>query len=421
MRRPSAARRTYNYGIENPLTSTVARPLADLVADFYETAGEFDPADLYARLLAEEPLHRSVYGFYVLSRYADAVALLKGDSAIRTPPPLSHEGSPEDRLNKHFLSRKESPEHERLRGLVQHAFSPRSVRIYADQIRAAVSDCVEKASAMGTFDAATDLARPLPLAILCRIFDIPLEERDDLSDALSRLILAYRPAGAPEGTAELADDSAQHVIDRLSELIARRRRDPGEDLLSSMLAAQANGADVTDDEIIGIVGHLLQAGTQTTRILITNGLLTLTRHPDQLARLRADRSLLPTAVEECLRYITPARTLAQRVAIDDIDLPSGRIAKGERLTVWVGASNRDPAVFDRPNTFDVARSPNPHLTFSTGLHFCLGTNLARLEGQVVLGTLLDLLPHIEPVEERITYGMEAPLRPLITSLPVRCG
>lgn len=402
------------------MTSTMTRPLAELVADFYESTGEFDPTDLYGRLLAEEPLHRSVYGFYVLSRYADAVAVLKGNNAIRTPPPLSHEGSPEDRLNQHFLSRKESPEHERLRGLVQHAFSPRSVKVYTDQIRAAVEDCVADAADSGTFDMATDLARPLPLAILCRTFDIPVEERDELSDALSRLILAYRPAGAPPGTAELADESAQLVIDRLGELIARRRREPGHDLLSEMLRAQDDGADVSDDEIISIVGHLLQAGTQTTRILLTNGLLTLTRHPGQLARVRADRSLLPSAIEECLRYIAPARTLAQRVAIDDIGLPSGTIAKGERLTVWVGASNRDPAVFDHPNTFDIDRSPNPHLTFSTGLHFCLGTNLARLEGRVALSALLDLLPHIEPVEAEITYGMEAPLRPLITSLPVRC-
>lgn len=399
----------------------MTRPLAEVVAEFYETTGEFDPTALYGRLLAEEPLHRTVYGFYVVSRYSDAVALLKGNSAVRTPPPLSHEGSPEDRLNKNFLSRKESPEHERLRGLVQHAFSPRSVKIYTDQIRAAVADCVAGAADTGTFDMAKDLARPLPLAILCRIFDIPIEERDDLSDALSRLILAYRPAGAAAGTAELADSSAQHVIDRLGELIARRRREPGEDLLSSMLRAQQDGADVSDDEIISIVGHLLQAGTQTTRILLTNGLLTLARHPDQLDRLRADRSLLPLAVEECLRYITPARTLAQRVAVENIDLPSGTIAKGERLTVWVGASNRDPEVFEAPNVFNVERSPNPHLTFSTGLHFCLGTNLARLEGRVALSALLDLLPGFEPLEAEITYGMEAPLRPLITSLPVRCG
>jgi cytochrome P450 len=402
------------------LTSITTRSLADEVAEFYQTAGEFDPTELYARLLAEEPLHRTVFGFYVVSRHADAITVLKGNNAIRTPPPLSHDGSPEDRLNKHFLSRKESPEHERLRGLVQAAFSPRSVKIYTDQIRAAVTDCVTRAGGDGTFDMATDLARPLPLAILCRIFDIPEGERDELSDALSRLILAYRPAGAAAGTAELADASAQLVIDRLGDLIARRRREPGEDLLSSMLRAQADGADVSDDEIISIVGHLLQAGTQTTRILLTNGLLTLTRHPDQLARLRADRALLPSAVEECLRYVTPARTLAQRVAIADIELPSGVIRKDERLTVWVGAANRDPAVFADPNVFHIERSPNPHLTFSTGLHFCLGANLARLEGRVALGALLDLIDDIEPVESAITYGMEAPLRPLITSMPVRC-
>ncbi|MGE0219124.1 cytochrome P450 [Mycolicibacterium sp.] len=402
------------------MTSTVTRPLAELVAEFYETTGEYDPTELYARLLTEEPVHRTVYGFLVLSRHADAVALLKSNKALRTAPPLAHEGSPEDRLNKHFLSRKESPDHERLRGLVQHAFSPRAVKAYTGQIRDAVADCVQKAAQTGEFDMAADLARPLPLAILCRVFGIPAEEHDALSEALSHLILAYRPAGAAEGTAELADASAQHVMDRIAELMARRRRAPGDDLLSSMLAAQSSGVEVSDDEIISVVGHLLQAGTQTTRILLTNGLLTLTRHPEQLARLRADRSLIGSAVEECLRFISPARTLAQRVAVDDIELPSGAIGKGERLTVWVGAANRDPAVFADPDTFDITRSPNPHLTFSTGLHFCLGTNLARLEGQVALSSLLDLLTDIEPIESEIVWGMEAPLRPLIASLPVRC-
>ena len=401
------------------MTAVTTQSLADEVAEFYRTVGEFDPTELYARLLTEEPLHRSVFGFFVVSRYADAVSVLKGNNAIRTPPPLSHDGSPEDRLNKHFLSRKESPEHERLRGLVQYAFSPRNVKVYTEQIRAAVGDCIVRAGGTGTFDMATDLARPLPLAILCRIFDIPENERDELSDALSRLILAYRPAGAAEGTAEMADASAQLVLDRLGDLIGRRRREPGEDLLSSMLRAQSDGAEVSDEEIISIVGHLLQAGTQTTRILLTNGLLTLSRHPEQLARLRAERTLVPSAVEECLRYITPARTLAQRVAIADIELPSGVIGQGERLTVWVGAANRDPAMFANPNVFDIERSPNPHLSFSTGLHFCLGTNLARLEGRVALDALLDIAHDIEPVESAITYGMEAPLRPLITSLPVK--
>ncbi|MGV9798751.1 cytochrome P450 [Mycobacterium sp. NPDC003449] len=402
------------------MTSTVARPLSELVTEFYETTGEYESDELYARLVDEDPVHRTVYGFHIVSRYPDAVAILKGNNAIRTPPPLSHDGSPEDRLNKHFLSRKESPDHERLRGLVQHAFSPRAVKIYTDQVRDAVAECTSLARETGQFDMAADLARPLPLAILCRIFGIPPAERDHLSDALSHLILAYRPAGAAEGTAELADRSAQYVIDCIGELLRRRRREPGDDLLSSMLRAQQDGAEVSDDEIISVVGHLLQAGTQTTRILLTNGLLTLTRHPDQLARLRSDRSLVASAVEECLRYVSPARTLPMRVATENIELPHGTIRSGERFTVWVIAANRDPDVFVDPARFDIERSPNPHLTFSTGLHFCLGTNLARLEGRVALAALLDELPVIEPVESQITWGMEAPLRPLITSMPVRC-
>lgn len=396
---------------------TAAMSLAEEVEEFYNAPGDYDPTQLYARLLAEEPVHQTVFGFWVVAGYDDAVTVLKGDKAVRTPPPLSHEGSPEDELNRHFLSRKEAEEHDRLRGLVQRTFSPRSVRAFTDMIETTVRDVLTRAREEGSFDMAVDIARPLPLSLLCNIFDVPLEDRDSMSDALANLILAYRPAGAAEGAAELAEESAAHVIDRIQAMIARRRREPGDDLLSSLLRAQAEGAEVSDAEILSIVAHLLQAGTQTTRILLTNGLMTLLEHPEEYARLRADHGLIGSAVEECLRWITPARTLAQRVAIDDIEVGGRVIPKGDQLTVWAGSANRDPKVFDNPNTFDVSRSPNPHLAFSSGTHYCLGVNLAKLEGNVVLRTILETLPDLAFDRSRLVWG-ESPMRPLITSMPV---
>jgi cytochrome P450 len=206
--------------------------------------------------------------------------------------------------------------------------------------------------------------------------------------------------------------------DRIRAMMEHRRHHLGDDLLSVMLKAQADGAEISDPEILSIVAHLLQAGTQTTRILLTNGLLTLLQHPAQLARLRADDTLIKPAVEECLRWITPARTLAQRLAVEDIELSGTVIPKGDELAVWVGAANRDPRVFTNPDTFDITRTPNPHLAFSTGTHYCLGVNLAKLEGNVVFRVLLDELPELEYSESELVWG-ESPMRPLITSMPVR--
>jgi cytochrome P450 len=392
--------------------------LADEVAEFYTASGDYDPTSLYQRLLAEEPVHRTVYGFWVVAGYDDAITLLKSDKAMRTAPPLAHEGSAEDELNRHFLSRKEEPDHGRLRGIVQKTFSPRSVQVFIDMIESTVREVIQRARETGEFDMAQDIARPLPLALLCRIFDIPLEDRDVMSDGLADLILAYRPAGSPEGAAEAAEHGAAVVSERIRAMMEHRRHHLGDDLLSVMLKAQADGAEISDPEILSIVAHLLQAGTQTTRILLTNGLLTLLQHPDQLARLRADQTLIKPAVEECLRWITPARTLAQRLAVEDIELSGRVIPKGDELTVWVGAANRDPRVFADPNTFDITRTPNPHLAFSTGTHYCLGVNLAKLEGNVVFRVLLDELPELECDESELVWG-ESPMRPLITSMPVR--
>ena len=397
---------------------TRALSLAEEVEEFYLAKGDYDPTRIYARLLAEEPVHRTVFGFWVVAGYEDAVTVLKSNKALRTAPPLSKAGSPEDELNRNFLSRKESPDHERLRALVQRNFSPRNVRAWSDMIETTVATVLHRAKETGGFDMAVDIARPLPLSLLCTIFDIPLEDRDALSDSLANLILAYRPAGAAPGAAEKAEDSAALVSERIGDLMERRRREPGDDLLSTMLRAQAEGAEVTDAEILSIVAHLLQAGTQTTRILLTNGLMTLLQHPQEYARVAADRDLVPSAVEECLRWITPARTLAQRVAVEDIRLGDTVIPEGDEIAVWVGSANRDPAVFEDPNTFDVSRSPNPHLSFSTGTHYCLGVNLAKLEGTITLRTILDVLPNLELSEGDLQWG-ESPMRPLITSMPVR--
>ena len=200
-------------------------------------------------------------------------------------------------------------------------------------------------------------------------------------------------------------------------MIADRRRTPGADLLSNVLSARDDATPVADEELVSVVGQLLHAGTQTTEVLLTQGLPRLLQHPRQLALLRAEPALISTAVDECLRYLSPIRTMAQRVTEADIAVGEATLPKGDELAIWFGAANRDPRVFENADTFDIRRNPNPHLAFSTGAHFCLGAHLARLEATIALGTLVHDLPTLALVPGGVEYG-ESSLRPKLTKLEV---
>jgi pimeloyl-[acyl-carrier protein] synthase len=293
---------------------------------------------------------------------------------------------------------RDPPDHTRLRGLVNKAFTPRMVERLAPRIRKLAEELLDARAARGGMDAIADFAAPLPLLVIAELLGVPTEDRERLkrwSDDLAIML---------DGTVALqflgsAVQAAVEFDGYLRQRIAERRRAPRDDLLSELVAAQERGEALSEDEIVGSTILLLGAGHETTTNLIGNGILCLLRHPEQLARLRGDAGLLPSAVEEFLRYESPVQATSRIFPRDEVEVGGVAIPKGEEIGLFLGAANRDPEVFPDPERFDVGRRDNRHLSFGLGIHFCLGAGLARLEGRVAFEALLERAPGLRAAEE----------------------
>ncbi|MDG6109535.1 cytochrome P450 [Dactylosporangium aurantiacum] len=286
------------------------------------------------------------------------------------------------------------PRHDTLRRLVSRAFTPRVVAGLAPRITTVTGELLDEVADAGRFDLIDDLAYPLPVIVIAELLGIPAADRTVFrrwADALFE-----RPqAGPDEPLARMMDDDAVRtiapVLREMNEYLLRhvraRRAAPGDDLTSGLVHAEADGERLDDEEIIGFVGLLLLAGHITTTATLGNTVATLDRHPDAAARLRADPGLLPDAIEEVLRLRTPFPRLARR-ATTDTTVGGMTVPAGDVVVAWLAAANRDPRVFADPARFDIGRSPNPHLTFGHGIHFCIGAPLARLEARIAMELLL---------------------------------
>jgi hypothetical protein len=312
------------------------------------------------------------------------------------------------------------PRHTRIRKLVTHAFTPRAVAGYADRIADIAGGLLDQVDpATGAFDLVKDYAAPLPVAIIAEIFGIPAEDRQELlrigNDAAATLdpALSWRDYLA----ADRAIREGNALLDR--RIAAVRRSPGGDDLLSELVRASADGDRLTDDELRVNVLLLIGAGFETTVNLIGNAVALLIDHPDQLAGLLANPDGWDNAVEEVLRYDSPVQ-LTVRIAAEDVQISGAWIRAGRPVILMLGAANRDPSVFDDPDTFDVTRaSAHQHLAFSAGVHYCLGSQLARLEAKIALRTLFARFPtlalHSRPTRRttRVLRGYQ--------SLPVTAG
>jgi len=282
-----------------------------------------------------------------------------------------------------FLFR-DPPDHTRLRGLVSKAFTPRVVERLRPQVQLRLDRLLSDISASGTgrCDVVADLAYPLPVLVISEMLGVPAEDHDRFRGWSQVLAKSLDPTpGEVHG-----DDLTQAADDFRSyfrELINRRRNHPGDDLVSGLIAAEDEGSRLTENEMLSTCILLLVAGHETTVNLIANGILALLRHPDQLARLRHHPDLVKSAVEEVLRFDPPVQ-LTGRFALGEATVQGMTVPDGESAILLIGAANRDPAVFADPSRFDVGRTPNPHLSFGFGPHFCLGAALARVEGELAL-------------------------------------
>jgi cytochrome P450 len=377
-----------------------------------------DPYPWYAELRRASPVTRDPRsGLWMLFDYESVRRALDDHDAFGSDISAAGHG------NLGWFIFFDPPRHTKMRALISRAFTPRSIAALEPRVLGIARALLDRAAGRETLDVVGDFGVPLPLMVIAELLgaspdDWPRFRR--WSDVI--LSLVFTLEGGPEAQQAVGAFAVVHEEMRryLAPLLDERSATPRDDLLSRLLAAEVDGARPDEDEILAFFQLLLLAGHETTTNLLGNAVLSLAEHPDQLARLRAQPELLPTAVEEVLRYRSPVQAMF-RVTRHDVSLGGRTIPARSVVLAMLGSANRDPDRFANAEVFDVARSPNPHVAFGHGIHFCLGAPLARLEARVALGELLGRVDRVErasaePWEPRAAFHVHGPTR-----LPIRFG
>jgi cytochrome P450 len=380
-----------------------------------------DPYPTFARLRAAGPLCRVGPGSYGVVRHAEVAALQKDPRLSHAFPRdfyrLSVGDGPTSQWLPRLMAGADPPEHTRLRRLVAVAFRPHVIRNLRPRITELVDGYVDAALERGGFDAVKDLAFPLTTTLLCELIGIPSERWPEMPQATDMgLAFTGRIFDDPGAGAAKADAALEWMRGLIRELIEVKREKPAEDLLSDMLAAEADGDRLTYTEIVDNTVMTFGAGFETSIGMIATGYDALLRHPDQLALLRKDPGLVPRAVEEFLRYDAPIQAGVRRV-LAPVEIGGRTVRPGRALVLLIGAANRDERAFADPDRLDVTRDPNPHVAFGGGWHLCLGAALSRLEGEIVFSRLLERFRVFEPAGP--TVRRPSPNFRTLDSVPVR--
>jgi cytochrome P450 len=396
--------------------------MADVQFNPMDPAFVADPYPTYHRLRAEDPVHHSPLGFWVLTRYPDVMTMLRDPRLIKEPiaafvAARFGMAAPPPGLGLSMLDR-DPPDHTRLRGLVSKAFTPRALESLRPGIQQIVDDLLADAAGRGQMDLIEEFAYPIPVRVICEMLGVPVRDHErfkgwglDIARGLDAIML---PPDSEVGQRSVSGRRA--LAEYFRELIAARRAAPREDMLSALIAAEEAGDKLNEEELLATCILLLVAGHETTVNLIGNGTLALLRHPDQLQKLRENPGLVGTAVEELLRFDGPVQRTA-RIPSEDLTIGGRTIPKGEMVMPFLGAADRDPAQFPDPDRLDITRADNRHIAFGMGIHFCLGAPLARMEGQIAINTLLARLPKLALATDRPQFRQSLTLRGL-QALPV---
>lgn len=387
---------------------------------------QVDPYPAYRRLREKDPCHLSrLADSWMLSRYEDVSAILRDPRFLVDDRKLPRYAKRRERLvragaiDKHDVDTPsmltlDPPDHTRIRSLVGKVFAPRAVEALRPRVEEIVRDQLDAVAATGEMDVMRDLANPLPVTVIAEMMGVPAEDRDQFKRWSSEAILLLG-VGTPEHVRR--SRTAVHELEAYFGGIAEeRRRDPREDIVSILVTAEEDGDKLSMDEVFSTCTLILIAGHETTTNLIGNGLLALLRHPDQLEALRRDPVLIDGAVEELLRFDGPIQFTA-RFALEETPMGGRTIKAGQQVALLLGAANRDPARFSEPDKLDITRENNEHLSFSQGIHFCLGAALARLEAQVALPAILERFPNMRLATDELEWNDNLVLRGL-KSLPV---
>ncbi|MGP3984044.1 cytochrome P450 [Streptomyces sp. KR80] len=368
-----------------------------------------DPYPAYAELRARgRALFFEGSGQWLIPHHSDVSALLRDRRLGRTylhrftheefgRPAPPQEQEPFHVLNDHGLLELEPPAHTRIRRLISTAFTPRRVEQLTPTVERLAGELVDELCEEGGGDLIASLAEPLPVAVIAEMLGVPREDRGLLRPWSADMVAMFE-LNRTEETARRAVQASVEFSAYLRELIAARRTSPGDDLISGLIAAYDAGDRLSEQEMISTCVLLLNAGHEATVNTTGNGWLSLFRHPEQLAALRADPALLPRAVEELLRYDTPLQ-LFERWVLDDIEIDGRTIPRGSEVALLFGSANRDPARFPDPDRLDLARADNPHISFGGGIHYCLGAPLARIELTASFGKLLERAPGLRMLSE----------------------
>ncbi len=378
-----------------------------------------DPYPYYRRLREADPIHWNPPGTWLVTRYADAAAILRdphiGHPAGRAPETIEElrkngKLTPLEFLLSSWMVTKNPPDHTRLRGLINRAFTPQTIEQLRPRIYQIVHQLLDEAAKKGTFDLMADFAYPLPVMVVAEMLGVPLEDRTQFRE-WSRDLLGIVDLVRNEEAMKRGSLALQKFIDYFRALVTLRRAAPQNDLLSGMILAQDQDDALSEDELMANCIFLFVAGHETTMHLIGNGVLALLNQPDQWALLRENPALMVGAVEELLRYAGSVQFYGRFVR-EDVEINGQQLRKGQGLFILPGAINRDPEQFTNPERLDITRVDNRHMAFGLGIHFCLGAPLARLEGKIAIESLIQRMPNLKLQPDSLVWQNTVAVRGL---------
>ena len=380
----------------------------------FDASFRADPYPVYQRLREEDPARLTAFGMVALSRYSDCVKVLKHPSASsdsRNSTAYQQQLARGDNSGSVFgevagvrpFLFMDPPDHTRLRGMVQKAFTTKMVNSLRSDIREAIVEILAPAVRRGSMEVIKDLAYPLPIQVVSRLLGVPSGDYELFKEWAQEFARAHDPAGSLSHLElERRERAASSFLEYFRRVIYERRKRPADDLVSHLIAVEDEGNRLTEEELLSTLILLLVAGHETTVNLIGNGFLALSKNPAQFGRLSRNPELARSAVDEILRYDAPVQ-LTARVMLDEVVVADRIIARGDQVLVLLASANRDAAQFDEPDVFDIERQNNRHLSFSLGSHFCLGAMLARAEGEILFTELATRIDELVLDEDTLRY------------------